>query len=84
MRSAFHAAVFSVMALSASCGVGAQAQAQDLDTRIGKIAMEGELPSHESIPRLYAEQAARSLRLYAPTEAYFDKSWKLDDIALME
>lgn len=23
-------------------------------------------------------------RLYAPTEAYFDKSWKLDDITAVE
>ena len=32
-------------------GVGAQ----ELDTRIGKIAMEGKLPAHESIAKLYAE-----------------------------
>lgn len=60
MHVAIRAAGFSLMTMFVSCGVGAQ----DLDTRIGKIAMEGERPAHESIARLYAErdfqQAAQS------------------------
>jgi hypothetical protein len=105
MHTAIRAAGFSLMTMFVSCGVGAQ----DLDTRIGKIAMEGELPAHESIARLYAEldfqQATPTapqgfennwvqtlpgkhwfsyFRLYAPTEAYFDKSWKLDDITAVQ
>jgi hypothetical protein len=58
------------MALFASCGVGAQ----DLDTRIGKIAMQGELPAHESIARLYAEldfqQATQSYLWALPLVSY--------------
>ena len=41
MHGAIRAAGFSLMTMFVSCGVGAQ----DLDTRIGKIAMEGELPA---------------------------------------
>ncbi|WP_445178162.1 DUF1254 domain-containing protein [Pseudomonas sp. McL0111] len=70
MHIALRAAGFSVMALFASCGVGAQ----DLDTRIGKIAMEGELPAHESIAKLYAEldfqQATQSYLWALPLVSY--------------
>ncbi|MHC8286415.1 hypothetical protein ACYZUD_06210 [Pseudomonas sp. XS1P51] len=45
MHGVIRAAGYSLMTMFVSCGVGAQ----DLDTRIGKIAMEGELPAHESI-----------------------------------
>lgn len=55
MHIALRAADFSIMATFVSCGVGAQAQAHDLDTRIGKVTMEDELPAHESIAKLYAE-----------------------------
>lgn len=52
MHSIIRAAGYSLMTMFVSCGVGAQ----DLETRVGEIAMEGELPAHESIARLYAEQ----------------------------
>ena len=51
MHGAIRAAGFSLMTMFVSCGVGAQ----ELDTRIGKIAMEGELPAHDAIAKLYAE-----------------------------
>ncbi|MBK5354279.1 hypothetical protein JFU37_17440 [Pseudomonas sp. TH41] len=51
MHGAIRAAGFSLMTMFVSCGVGAQ----DLDTRIGKIAMESELPAHESIAKLHAQ-----------------------------
>jgi pyruvate/oxaloacetate carboxyltransferase len=51
MHIAIRAAGFSLMTMFASCGVGAQ----DLDIQIGKIAMEGELPAHESIARIRAQ-----------------------------
>lgn len=41
MHGAIRAAGFNLMTMFVSCGVGAQ----DLDTRIGKIAMEGKLPA---------------------------------------
>jgi pyruvate/oxaloacetate carboxyltransferase len=50
MHGAIRAAGFSLMTMFVSCGVGAQ----ELDTRIGKIAMESELPAHESIAKPYA------------------------------
>jgi pyruvate/oxaloacetate carboxyltransferase len=48
MHIAIRAAGFSLMTMFVSCGVGAQ----ELDTRIAKIAMEDEMPAHESIARL--------------------------------
>ncbi|WDR36038.1 DUF1254 domain-containing protein [Pseudomonas serboccidentalis] len=70
MHIALRAAGFSLMTLFASCGVGAQ----DLDTRIGKIAMEGELPTHDSIAKLYAEldfqQATQSYLWALPLVSY--------------
>ncbi|WP_448093389.1 DUF1254 domain-containing protein [Pseudomonas lini] len=63
MHGLLRSAGFSVMALAASCGVSAQAQS--LDTRIGQVAMEGELPAHESIAKLYAE-----LDFQQATQAY--------------
>ena len=70
MHGAIRAAGFSLMTLFVSCGVGAQ----DLDTRIGKIAMEGELPAHESIAKLYAEldfqQATQSYLWALPLVSY--------------
>ena len=70
MHGAIRAAGFSLMTMFVSCGVGAQ----DLDTRIGKIAMEGELPTHESIARLYAEldfqQATQSYLWALPLVSY--------------
>ncbi|VVO67654.1 hypothetical protein PS838_01128 [Pseudomonas fluorescens] len=66
MHGAIRAAGFSLMTMFVSCGVGAQ----NLGTRIGRIAMEGDLPVHDSIGKLYAEldfqQATQSLRLYLP------------------
>jgi hypothetical protein len=41
MHGAIRAAGFSLMTMFVSCGVGAQ----DPDTRIGQIVMEGELPA---------------------------------------
>lgn len=64
MHGAIRAAGFSLMTMFVSCGVGAQ----DLDTRIGKIAMAGELPAHDS----------------ALPPASFDKPWKIDDITAVE
>ncbi|WP_025110017.1 DUF1254 domain-containing protein [Pseudomonas sp. H1h] len=70
MHIALRAAGFSLMTLFASCGVGAQ----DLDTRIGKIAMDGELPAHDSIASLYAEldfqQATQSYLWALPLVSY--------------
>jgi hypothetical protein len=70
MHGAIRAAGFSLMTMFVSCGVGAQ----DLDTRIGKSAMEGELPAHESIPKLYAEldfqQATQSYPWALPRVSY--------------
>jgi hypothetical protein len=70
MHSVIRAAGFSLMTMFASCGVGAQ----DLDTRISKIAMEGELPAHESIAGLYAEldfqQATQSYLWALPLVSY--------------
>ena len=70
MHGAIRAAGFSLMTMFVSCGVGAQ----DLDTRIGKIAMEGELPAHESIAQLYAEldfqQATQSYLWALPLVSY--------------
>lgn len=40
MNIALRVAGFSIMVTFVSCGVGAQAQAQGLDTRIGKVAMQ--------------------------------------------
>lgn len=74
MHIALRAAGFSIMAAFVSCGVGAQAHAQDLDTRLGKVAMEGELPAHESIAKLYAEldfqQATQSYLWALPLVSY--------------
>ncbi|WP_419712773.1 DUF1254 domain-containing protein [Pseudomonas sp. NFX224] len=53
MHGLLRSAGFSVMGLALSCGV--VAQAAPLDTRIGQVAMEGELPARESIAKLYAE-----------------------------
>ncbi|MHC8314235.1 hypothetical protein [Pseudomonas sp. LB3P31] len=82
MHSAIRAAGFSLMTMFVSCGVGAA----DLDTRIGKIAMEDELPGFESnwVQTVPGKHWFSYFRLYAPTEAYFDKSWKLDDITVVE
>ncbi|MGF6284261.1 hypothetical protein QF010_002899 [Pseudomonas silensiensis] len=70
MHGAIRAAGFSLMTMFVSCGVGAQ----DPDTRIGKIAMEGELPAHESIAKLYAEldfqQATQSYLWALPLVSY--------------
>lgn len=70
MHGAIRAAGFSLMTMFVSCGVGAQ----ELDTRIGKIAMEGELPAHESIAKLYAEldfqQATQSYLWALPLVSY--------------
>lgn len=67
MHISLRAAGFSVMAMFASCGVGAQAQAQEIGIK--------ELPG---------QHVFSDLRLYAPTEANFDKRWKLDDITAVE
>lgn len=61
MQRLTRVAGFSLMALFASCGVGAQ----ELDTAIGKIAMQGELPAREALARLYAE-----LDLQQATQTY--------------
>jgi hypothetical protein len=67
MHISLRAAGFSVMAMFASCGVGAQAQAQE----VGVQTPPGKHSLSDS-------------RLYAPTEAYVDKSWKLDEIKVVE
>lgn len=70
MHGAIRAAGYSLMSMFVSCGVGAQ----DLDTRIGQIAMEGELPAHDSIAKLYAEldfqQATQSYLWALPLVSY--------------
>ncbi|MEJ5059451.1 MULTISPECIES: hypothetical protein [unclassified Pseudomonas] len=69
MHITFRTAGFSLMTMFVSCGVGAQ----EMDTRIDKITMEGERPPHVALAKLIA-----------PTEACFDKRWKLDDITAVE
>lgn len=64
MHGAIRAAGYSLMSVFVSCGVGAQ----DLDTQVGIIAIEGELSAQESIVR----------RL--PTEAFFEKGSTLNDM----
>ncbi|VVO43391.1 hypothetical protein [Pseudomonas fluorescens] len=77
MHGAIRAAGFSLMTLFVSCGVGAR----DLDTRIGTIAMEGELPAHESIGKLYAEldfqQATHSFALVPAKPELASGQWKM-------
>lgn len=63
---------FSLLALSASCGVGVQAQG--LDTRIAKDFQ------NTWVQTLPGKPWFSYLRLSAPTQAYLDKSWKPDDI----
>lgn len=71
MQVAIRIAGFSLMTLFASCGVGAQ----ELDTRIGNITLERELPGYHWFS---------DLRLYAPTGVHFDTSWTLDDITVVQ
>ncbi|VVP15485.1 hypothetical protein PS903_03488 [Pseudomonas fluorescens] len=77
MHGAIRAAGFSLMTMFVSCGVGALG----LDTRIDKIAMEGEQPAHESIGKRYAEldfqQATQSLRWYLPKPEVANGQWKM-------
>ena len=68
MHGAIRAAGYSLMSVFVSCGVGAQ----DLDTRVSKIAIEGERSAQESIVRLVT------------TEARFDKGSTLDDITAVK
>lgn len=78
MHGAIRAAGFSLMTMFVSCGVGAQ----DPDIRIGKIAPQCfEYNRMQTVPD---EQGFSCLRLYALTEACFDKRWKLDDITAVE
>ncbi|AIG01111.1 lipoprotein [Pseudomonas fluorescens] len=62
--------VVSLLALAISQGV----HAQPLDTRIGPIAMEGELPAHSEIAKLYGEldfqQATMSFLWALPLVSY--------------
>lgn len=62
----------TLMAVAMSCGIAAHAQT--LDTHIGPITMEGELPSRESISKLYAEldyqQATQSYLWALPLVSY--------------
>ncbi|MHC8339551.1 hypothetical protein [Pseudomonas sp. HLT2-19-2] len=79
MHVAIHAAGFSLMTMFVSCGVGAQ----ELDTRIGKIAMERERPAHESIARQFYRGVMQPSTI-VPTawerscETYLDLSFKYD------
>src|ERR1700712_1039890 len=61
-----------LITLAVSCSI--TVQAQTLETRIGSIAMQGELPAHESIPKLYAEldfqQATQSYLWALPLVSY--------------
>jgi len=70
MHAALRAAGFSLMTMFVSCGVGAQ----DLQTRIGPIAMDGELPARDSIAKLYGEldfqQATQSYLWALPLVSY--------------
>ncbi|VVM46100.1 hypothetical protein PS862_05324 [Pseudomonas fluorescens] len=79
MHGVIRAAGYSLMTMFVSCGVGAQ----DLDTRIGKIAMEGELPAHESNGKLYAEldfqQATQSYLWALPLVSYAQWQEKFRD-----
>jgi hypothetical protein len=62
----------TLIALAVACSVAAQAQT--VETRIGPVSMEGELPAHESIPKLYAEldfqQATQSYLWALPLVSY--------------
>ncbi|NMX60122.1 DUF1254 domain-containing protein [Pseudomonas sp. WS 5059] len=72
MQALMRNAGFTLLALSASCGVGVHAQT--LDTRIGPITMEGELPAHSEIAKLYGEldfqQATQSFLWALPLVSY--------------
>lgn len=72
MHALIRGAGFSLLALAASCGVGVHAQT--LDTRIGPITMEGELPAHSEIAKLYGEldfqQATQSFLWALPLVSY--------------
>ncbi|NWE46771.1 DUF1254 domain-containing protein [Pseudomonas gingeri] len=61
---------FAVSVMAVSCGVGAQ----PLETRIGPINMQGELPAPEAIARLYAEldfqQASQAYLWALPLVSY--------------
>lgn len=62
----------TLVALAVSCSVAAQAQT--LATRVGPVAMEGELPAHESISKLFEEldfqQATQSYLWALPLVSY--------------
>lgn len=66
MHALLRSAGFSLLALTAS--------AHALDTRIGPITMEGELPAHSEIARLYGEldfqQATQSYLWALPLVSY--------------
>ncbi|MBK5373631.1 MULTISPECIES: hypothetical protein [unclassified Pseudomonas] len=62
MHIALRAAAFSLMTLFASCGVGAQ----DLDARIGTIAMQGEPPAQTSLTRLGGRSGEWKMPLLNP------------------
>ena len=67
--------------------------AEELDTRIGKIELENGYPSEASVRKIYDEiKWVKTVpgkgwfayfRAYSPTEAFFDKSWKLPDFEVV-
>lgn len=65
MNPLLRAAGLGVLALATSCGVSANAPTQSLQTRIGPIPMEGELPAKKALPQLFAE-----LDFQQATQAY--------------
>ncbi|MCT8954702.1 DUF1254 domain-containing protein [Pseudomonas lundensis] len=75
MNPLLRAAGFSVVALATSCGVSANPSSatHTLQTPIGPIPMQGELPAKEAVPQLFAE-----LDFQQATQAYL---WALPLVA---
>ena len=72
MHALLRSAGYSLFVLAASCGVGAQEHV--VDTRLGPIKMQGELPDRSAIAGLYAEldfqQATQSYLWALPLVSY--------------
>ncbi len=50
-----------------------------LNTRIVSLTFRDGVPSDDAVEKVYA-----ALRLYSPLEAFFDKSWKVGEIELVD
>lgn len=73
MHSAIRAAGFSLMTMFVSCGVGAQ----ELDTRIGKVTLDAEPPTH-----VYALRC--DLRRPPASQGRIYKLGKTDDVTTLQ